>query len=168
MQEVFLNYLFNHLYFVNINGIPTENQAEVRLSLATFFNIRITSGTELLQENMIRLASKIIGTKVPGTFYKGFPESVRFLSIEELLVDQLLHYYNTYGMGNFDEPGHSVIEEDIERKVFNENAPVKDFSVITEEEANEVVTELGDTFPDADISLVNGGQPVYYYMIAAE
>ena len=39
---------------------------------------------------------------------------------------------------------------------------------VTEEEANEVVTELGDTFPDADISLVDGGQPVYYYMIAAE
>ncbi len=39
---------------------------------------------------------------------------------------------------------------------------------VTEEAANEVVTQLGDTFPDADISLVAGGQPVYYYMIAAE
>ena len=135
MHEVFLNYLFNHFYFVSRKDTPAENQAEVRLSLASLFNIRIKAGTELLQEDMIHLASKIIGITVPKAFYRGFPESVRELSPETLLIDQLLHYYNTYYLGNFDDPGHSLFEEETERKIFRETAPVKDFSVITEEEA---------------------------------
>ena len=28
--------------------------------------------------------------------------------------------------------------------------------------------KLGACFPDADVSVVNGGQPVYYYMISIE
>lgn len=141
MKEIFLNYLFNHFYLVNLDEYKTENQAEIRFSLAAMFNIRITAGTELLQEYMIPQASKIIGTRVPAAFYKGFPETIRGLSPQTLLIDQLLHYYNTYGMGNFDEPGHSVFEENIERKIFRESVPVKDFSVITETEAIEKLRE---------------------------
>ena len=38
----------------------------------------------------------------------------------------------------------------------------------TEQDANGVAESLTSCFPDADVSLVSGGQPVYYYMIAAE
>lgn len=38
----------------------------------------------------------------------------------------------------------------------------------TEQDANGVAKSLTSCFPDADVSLVSGGQPVYYYMIAAE
>ena len=38
----------------------------------------------------------------------------------------------------------------------------------TEQDANSVAESLTSCFPDADVSLVSGGQPVYYYMIAAE
>ncbi len=135
MKKSFLKYLFNHFYFVSLDDEATENQAEIRLSLANLFNIRINSGMELLQGYMIPLASEILGRTVPKAFYRGFPESVRNLSPEVLLIDQLLHYYKTYGLGNFDEPGHSLFEENIERKIFSEKAPVRDFSVITEAEA---------------------------------
>ena len=135
MNRVFVTYLFNHHYFVNQPEQITDAQAETRLSLAKLFNIRITSGAELLQPVMIQTASEIIGIDVPQPFYLGFPESVRKLTIPELLIDQMLHYYNTYGQDNFDEAGHSVFEEEIERKVFDEKTPVKDFSVLTEAEA---------------------------------
>ena len=39
---------------------------------------------------------------------------------------------------------------------------------VTDADAKGVSDELAATFPDADVSLVNGGQPVYYYMISAE
>ena len=39
---------------------------------------------------------------------------------------------------------------------------------VTDEDAKGVSDELSATFPEADVSLVNGGQPVYYYMISAE
>lgn len=137
MNRVFVTYLFNHNYFVNQPEELTEAQAETRLSLAKLFNIRITEGAELLQPVMIRTASELIGIDVPQPFYLGFPESVRKLTIPELLIDQLLHYYNTYGQDNFERSGHSVFEEEIERKVFDEKTPVKDFSVLTETEAIE-------------------------------
>ena len=137
MKKIFLNYLFNHHYLVNQLEFETDCMAETRLTLGNIFNIRITEGAELLQPEMIRQAELIIGISVPKAFYRGFPESVRSLSMETLLIDQLLHYFNTYGMNNFDEAGHSVFEEDIERKAFNEKTPVKDFAVITETEAIE-------------------------------
>lgn len=137
MNRVFVAYLFNHHYLVNQPKELTDAHAETRLSLANLFNIRITAGAELLQPVMIKTASEIIGISVPRPFYLGFPESVRKLSMPELLIDQLLHYYNTYDRGNFDEAGHSVFEEEIERKAFSEKTPVKDFSVLTEEEAVE-------------------------------
>ena len=39
---------------------------------------------------------------------------------------------------------------------------------VTEDEANEAAESIIGCFPDADTSVVNGGQPVYYYMISVE
>ena len=39
---------------------------------------------------------------------------------------------------------------------------------VTEADANSAAKKLGDHFPDAELSVVNGGQPVYYYMISIE
>ncbi len=35
-------------------------------------------------------------------------------------------------------------------------------------DAKEIAASMTECFPDAEVSVVNGGQPVYYYMIAAE
>ena len=69
---------------------------------------------------MVKELSKRFGENVPKPFYRGFPQSVRNLSTEELLFDQLAHYFNTYGLGNFEEPGHSMLEKDFERAAFQE------------------------------------------------
>ena len=39
---------------------------------------------------------------------------------------------------------------------------------VTEEEAESAAETIRGNFPDAEVSVVNGGQPVYYYMISAE
>ena len=39
---------------------------------------------------------------------------------------------------------------------------------VHEEDADRAAAKLGACFPDAEISVVNGGQPVYYYMISIE
>ncbi len=39
---------------------------------------------------------------------------------------------------------------------------------VTEEEANSAAETIIGNFPDSDVNVVNGGQPVYYYMISAE
>ena len=39
---------------------------------------------------------------------------------------------------------------------------------VSEEEAEEFSQAIGKSMPDAELSLVSGGQPVYYYLISAE
>ena len=39
---------------------------------------------------------------------------------------------------------------------------------VTQDEAEEAAAVLEDKFPDAEVTVVNGGQPVYYYMISVE
>lgn len=39
---------------------------------------------------------------------------------------------------------------------------------VTEEEAESAAETIRGNFPDAEVSVVNGGQPVYYYMISVE
>ena len=39
---------------------------------------------------------------------------------------------------------------------------------VDENEANEAGSTLSDCFPEASVSVINGGQPVYYYMISVE
>ena len=39
---------------------------------------------------------------------------------------------------------------------------------VSEEEANSAAETIIGNFPDSEVSVVNGGQPVYYYMISAE
>ena len=39
---------------------------------------------------------------------------------------------------------------------------------VTEEEANAASETFIGNFPDSEVNVVDGGQPVYYYMISAE
>ena len=39
---------------------------------------------------------------------------------------------------------------------------------VTDDRARETAAVFRKAFPDAEVSAVNGGQPVYYYMISAE
>ncbi|NLV85875.1 MAG: DAK2 domain-containing protein [Clostridiales bacterium] len=39
---------------------------------------------------------------------------------------------------------------------------------VSADDADDIKTQLAEAKPDAEVSVVNGGQPVYYYMISAE
>ena len=39
---------------------------------------------------------------------------------------------------------------------------------VSEEDAETTAKALEKAFPDAEVTVVNGGQPVYYYMISVE
>ena len=39
---------------------------------------------------------------------------------------------------------------------------------VTEEEANELVAELSEMYPECDVDCHFGGQPLYYYLISVE
>lgn len=135
MKAIFKDYLFNHGILVNEAVEKNSKVFETRFALAKLFNIRITDGENLVTADMIRYAGEQLGQNVPEPFYIGFPESVRQLTSEQRLFDQLVHYAYTYGRGDFSEQGHSMLEEFIQREAFNEKCDVRNFSVITEDDA---------------------------------
>ena len=139
MHEIYKDYLFEKHILVSNGNLEDKNAFEVLFALAHFFGVKILKGGKLVNYKMIGELSERFGENVPEPFYKGFPGSVRELTTEELLFDQLLHYSVTYGLGDFEEPGRSVFEKDFERIAFREATEVKEFVVQTEEEAEETV-----------------------------
>lgn len=130
-----------------------ENRSETLFALAKLFGIRIVAGEKLVQESMIGFTASMLGENVPEPFYRGFPQSVRELTSDQLLFDQIIHYIRTYWLGDFSEPGHSIFEKDIERSAFKENVQIKEFSIVTE---NEAVSQLAGIVED----LLTGTRPL--------
>lgn len=142
MKQIEKEILFEKGYLVSDEKEDAENHFEVLFSLAALFNIRITAGEKLVQKKMLYFVEKQLGIHVPAPFYQGFPKSVLELSADKLAFDQLVQYERTYGMGWFDQAGHSLFETLLERNAFKEDTPVKDFVIITEAEAKEMIQEL--------------------------
>lgn len=140
MKSIFKDYLFNHNILVN-DSKKSENALEIQYALAKLLGIRIVSGHDLLTKKMISYSADRLGKDVPAPFYRGFPQSVRELSEDQLLFDQLIHYAKTYGMGDFSEAGHSEFEKFVEREAFHEDTDIKDFRVLSETEAVEKLAE---------------------------
>ena len=142
MKNIYKNYLFNQHYLVNDTNLD-EHWFETLFSLAHFFNIHIDEKTaKLATPDMIKYCQDMLGHNVPTPFYKGFPQSVRELTPDQLLFDQLLDYTISYGMGDFDAPEYSVFEKDFKRTAFNEKTQVKEFAILTEAEAEDKLTEI--------------------------
>ncbi len=141
MKELYKNHLFNKRILVNDSQTLSDNPFEAVFAFAKLLSINITKGQELASLELIKFASNMLGRSVPNAFYKEFPKSVRKLSSDELLFDQLLHYTATYGFNNFSEPGYSVMEKNFKRVAFKEKVEPKDFVIVNEKDA---VLELND------------------------
>ena len=158
MKSVYKDYLFDKHFFVNdLSGQAMDdseqNQFETLFALANLFGIRILKGEKLVSREMIRYAAERLGENVPEPFYIGFPQSVRELTADKLLYDQLISYIRTYGVDDFSEAKHSLFEERFERTAFKENVDIKEFVVLDEKRAE---AEVADSVND----LLRGTRPL--------
>ena len=144
MKQELKDFLFGKGYLVNDSGENREECAQVLFSLANLFGLRITKGQELAVREMIQDAGRALGIDVPAPFYRGFPKSVLTLTPDELLLDQLIHYSITYGMGDFSQPGHSLLEERFERAAFKEDTEQREAAIVPEEEAYALLWEAAE------------------------
>ncbi len=146
MEAIYKNYLFTKHILVNDYKKENNHAFSSLYSFAHYFNIKIVKGKHLATEELIEFISGRLGRYIPEPFYKGFPNTVKALSKDELLFDQLLSYYLSYDLDNFEEPLHSIMEEKFEKVAFNEQAPIRFFDILSEEEANKqlfnIVTNL--------------------------
>ena len=141
MNRRYKEYLFRKNILVSEQAEEDGSRLDVLYALVKQFGIHVVSGGELATREMIPFSESMLGIQVPEPFYRGFPQSVRALSPDQLLFDQLVHYSVTYGFGDFSEPGHSLWEHEFERLAFRENAEVRDFEIVTEEEAERRMEE---------------------------
>ena len=140
MRDVLCDFLFSKGYFVSHGE---ERHAPATLAaLAKLFNIRIAANPGWANPSMVRIAKRNLGMDVPLPFYKGFPNSVLALSMEEVVADRLLHYLRTYGMGDFSQPGYSLFEDEVVRRCFDEKVEVRELSIIGEAEAIELLNGI--------------------------
>ena len=111
MKEIYQSTLFDKRILVaERDAEPEQDAFAVVYALAELFSIRIVSGEELAQRRMLRFAAEQLGKEVPEPFYRGFPESVKSLTADQRLLDQIVHYTVTYGFGLFGRAGHSLLE----------------------------------------------------------
>lgn len=144
MNKIFHEYLFNKSILIADSSINEENKFECLFSLAHFYGIRIISGQELVNFNMISLCGSILGNNPPTPFYEGFPKTVKKLTQKEAIYDQALNYFLTYGLGVFDENRKSIFEKDFDRIAFKEDVTIKEFQIITEDEAVKMLRDIVD------------------------
>lgn len=139
MKKCLMEYLFSK--GILVQNERSEHPLEAMFAIAQLFNIRIVSGREYVHEDLIRFLCTVVGQYVPEPFYRGFPATVKTMTADTLLLDQLLHYTQTYGWGNFSEAGHSLFEENFERIAFSEKTQIKDFVILNDDEAVEKLKE---------------------------
>ena len=165
MKDIYISYLFQHHIMVSTKDCRDDASRAERIggrnamalcvltTLGQKFGIRLIPCKAIredfpsyINENLIQVAADNIGEYVPGPFYRGFPESVKRLTQDQILFDKLYHYAQTYGAGFWDQAGHSVFEEDIERAAFKENTEPKDYILMdeasAEAELKNLLTEL--------------------------
>lgn len=143
MNKIFKDHLLaKHVFVATADRDATFVESfNTLVALGRLFGIKIDKGAELASKEMIKDAESFLKIRVPKPFYQGFPDSVKQLTPDELLVDQLLHYAITYGLNHFGEPGHSVFERNFERVAFSETCEPKVFSIVTVEEARAMIKE---------------------------
>lgn len=145
LNPVTKEFLFRKHILVS-NGNREEPDFEKAFSsmiaLKREFGIEISDGFELANEDVVREAEYFLGEYVPEAFYRGFPNSVRALTTEQRLFDQLLHYSMKNGMQWCYDVEHSTMETILERVAFNESVTPKEFVIVDENQAEQKLTCL--------------------------
>ena len=135
----FEDFLFSKGYLVNHSGEDRQDCVRVLYALASVFGIKVKRNPHLAVWRMAAAAARIVGTQVPEPFYTGFPQSVLKLTEDLRLIDQLVHYSVTYSLGDFSKPGHSFLEEEFQRLAFREKTEIREFDIVEEAEALELL-----------------------------
>ncbi len=148
VRDLLKDFLFSKGYFVRESDAdqryPDLQPPVVVASLAKLFNIRIAQNPDWANIDMVTVAERNLGIDVPPPFYRGFPFSVRELSLDERILDRLIHYARTYGRGDFSHPGYSVFEDEVVRPCFDEEVEVREVSIIDEAEAIKMLRDVVD------------------------
>ena len=135
MDRILKDFLFDKHILVNDKQFGSD-QVAVIYALRNQRHVRITDGFAFAEPDMIAYCARRLGEYVPEPFYRGFPRTVRELSPNMRLFDQLVHYTMTYGFGDFEHEAHSLFEHVLDRSEFTEKDEPKEFRIMNEAAAS--------------------------------
>lgn len=148
MRKEFKDYLFNKLIVVSKGENPDkENASLLCTALMVKFGYNVVKGNYMMDEEVFSFINDSLYYSPAEPFYRGFPESVKKLFPEELLFNQLLSYYKTYGLEDFSQIQHALIEEGpVEKIALYKRYTTKNIIILSEEEAknklNEIISDM--------------------------
>ena len=73
-----------------------------------------------------------------------------------------------------EETGMGIVEDKVIKNhfaseyIFNKYKNVKTCGILEEDTANELGEKVSEMFPDCDVEVHFGGQPIYYYVVSVE
>lgn len=138
LDKLFRSYLFKHDYLV---GEKNNNYLEAAYLLAAKLGVVATGNLSYVSIDAFKDAAEFTGVYVPEPFYTGFPQSVYIIDRSKQLINQLLSYIDTYGLGNFNDPQHAYIEEKLERAAFDEDITPRKVHIVSESFARMLIDE---------------------------
>ncbi|MCR4661302.1 MAG: hypothetical protein K5765_04785 [Clostridia bacterium] len=142
-NDIIRDYLFYKHILIrkNKNRVSAKIAVKYNLIAAQSYGIKFSKGADLIDASIMQFLEKKLSPKVPLPFYIGFPQSVKDLPIDYQVLDRLVHYATTYGLGKFNKPGHSIFESEYKRAIFEEDFNYTDFIIVTEEEGKQIAIQ---------------------------
>ena len=144
----------------NVVVLPTKS-VPMGISAALAFNpeASVEENTEAMTEAAMNVHTASITYAVRDTNYD----------------NREIHSGDIMGMldNKLEILGHDVAEVAVQctEKMVNEDSSLITIyygSDVTEEQAQELGDILEEKYPDCDVEVQNGGQPLYYYLVAVE
>ena len=140
MVSYFKYYLFKRNILVrdstDTDILDDEDTSLWCSALMLKFGYNVVSGKKNMTSKVFAYVGNMLNVNIPAPFYHGFPESVKELTDDEILFDRLLSYYKTYGLNDFSEPVHSVLEDNpVERVALLKSLRTVNVEVVNEEQA---------------------------------
>lgn len=148
MNKTITKEMEDRLFQSNIIVSDTgKDQEAVYITLLAKFGIKIADeeSFNLLNPEILKVFERVFRQPLGEPFYRGFPESVKNLSEEEILIDRLLHYMQTYGEGDFENRHFSIFEKEVEKIPFKESYDLKIYKVVNSERAYKELCNIADT-----------------------
>lgn len=144
ITEVMEDRLFQNNIIVSDNG---KDQEAVYITLLGKFGVKIAdeASFNLLNPEVLNVFERAFREPLGEPFYRGFPESVKGLSEDEIIIDRLLHYMQTYGAGDFENRHFSIFEKEVEKIPFKEKYDLKTYKVVSSERAYKELCNIADT-----------------------
>lgn len=141
MQETLKSILrTRHYLVIDENDVATKNSVYLNAYLLANFGV-IVDKPSFLTNAMVKQIDEEFHLNVPKSFYNN-PQDTSYFTADELLIEQIVSYF-AYGS---DIGRIEIFKKDLPEYVVGDELKLRNFYIITEEEAEEVLSDIMNNY----------------------